>query len=78
MVVHNNNIRFSSQNSASGHEGSKAHLDALYELKTAAGGVGSCTGSVGVVIHEADSPIVVLVNDFVCLSVFYCGLRLTN
>ena len=58
------------------HEGNKAHLDALYELKTAAGGVGSCTGSVGVVIHEADSPIVVLVNDFVCLSVFYCGLRL--
>ena len=58
------------------HEGNKAHLDALYELKTAAGGVGSCTGSVGVVIHEADSPIVVFVNDFVCLGVFYCGLRL--
>ena len=58
------------------HEGTKAHLNALYELKTTASGVGSCSGSVGVVIHEADSPIVVLVNDFVCLGVFYCGLRL--
>ena len=58
---------------------SGADLNALYELETAAAcGRGDGIGTAGVVIHEADSPIVFLVNNFVCLSVFCCGLRLKN
>ena len=54
-----------------------ADLNALYELETTACGLGNGTGTAGVVVvHEADSPIVFLVNNFVCLSVFCCGLRL--
>ena len=56
-----------------------ADLNALYELETAAAcGFGNDIGTAGVVVNKADSPIVFLVNNFFCLSVFWRGLRLKN